>query len=131
MPADNHSWIARGQCVEHYGAGEPYLPILEALERLCRTAARERLLPVLCQYAPLWFAQLAEIVDPVEQAEQGLNALAEALAIVDKTGERFYEAELYRLKGQLTLQSAVHSRQSTVKESLGSSVENPQSAFRN
>ena len=26
--------------------------------------------------------------------------LAEALALVDKTGERFYEAELYRLKGR-------------------------------
>ncbi len=33
--------------------------------------------------------------------------LAEALAQVDKTGERFYEAELYRLKGTLTLQSQV------------------------
>jgi len=33
-----------------------------------------------------------------------LSVLAEALAQVDKTGERFYEAELYRLKGQLTLQ---------------------------
>jgi predicted ATPase len=33
-----------------------------------------------------------------------LNALAEALAVVDKTEERYYEAELYRLKGQLTLQ---------------------------
>jgi len=31
--------------------------------------------------------------------------LAEALAQVDKTGERFYEAELYRLKGELSLQS--------------------------
>ena len=29
--------------------------------------------------------------------------LAEALAAVDKTGERFYEAELHRLKGTLTL----------------------------
>src|SRR5262249_55662603 len=29
---------------------------------------------------------------------------AEALARVDSTGERVYEAELYRLKGQLTLQ---------------------------
>ena len=28
--------IARGQCVEQYGAGEPYLPILEALAELCR-----------------------------------------------------------------------------------------------
>jgi predicted ATPase len=40
----------------------------------------------------------------VGQAEEGLAALAEALAMVDKTGERFYEAELYRLKGELTLQ---------------------------
>ncbi len=32
--------------------------------------------------------------------------LAGALATVDKTGERFYEAELYRLKGQLTLQQS-------------------------
>jgi predicted ATPase len=31
--------------------------------------------------------------------------LAEGLAEVEKTGERFYEAELYRLKGTLTLQS--------------------------
>jgi predicted ATPase len=37
----------------------------------------------------------------------GLSVLAEALAQVDKTGERFYEAELYRLKGTLTLQSQV------------------------
>ena len=29
--------------------------------------------------------------------------LAEALAAVDKTGERFHEAELYRLKGELSL----------------------------
>src|SRR5919197_3443904 len=29
-------WIWRGQCVEHYGAGEAYLPVLEALGRLCR-----------------------------------------------------------------------------------------------
>ena len=38
------------------------------------------------------------------QTEEGLTVLAEALAVVDKTGERFYEAELYRLKGELTLQ---------------------------
>ena len=30
---------------------------------------------------------------------KGLGVLAEALVTVDKTGERFYEAELYRLKG--------------------------------
>jgi predicted ATPase len=47
---------------------------------------------------------LAEAYHKVGQAEEGLAALAEALAFVDKTGERFYQAELYRLKGELTLQ---------------------------
>ncbi len=37
------------------------------------------------------------------QVEEGLSALAEALTLVDKTGERVYEAELYRLKGELLL----------------------------
>ena len=31
--------VARGQCVEHYGTGEPYLPVLEALAELCRKDA--------------------------------------------------------------------------------------------
>ena len=29
-------WIGHGQCLDHYGAGEAYLPMLEALGRLCR-----------------------------------------------------------------------------------------------
>jgi predicted ATPase len=54
---------------------------------------------------PNFLAQLAEAYGKVGQAEEGLSVLAEALALVSKTGERFYEAELYRLKGTLTLQS--------------------------
>jgi hypothetical protein len=42
----------------------------------------------------------------VGQAEAGLNALAEALAAVNRTGERWYEAELYRLYGELSLQQS-------------------------
>jgi len=55
---------------------------------------------------PYFLALLAEAYRRVGQPEKGLAVLAEALAIVDKTGERFYEAELYRLKGTLTLQEA-------------------------
>ena len=36
--------------------------------------------------------------------EEGLNALAEAFDIINKTGERVCEVELYRFKGELTLQ---------------------------
>ena len=39
------------------------------------------------------------------QAQEGLVATAEALAQVDRSGERFWEAELQRLKGQLLLQA--------------------------
>jgi len=41
--------------------------------------------------------------------------LAEALAVVVKTGERFYEAELYRLKGELTLRSKVQRLKAEVE----------------
>ncbi|MFD1558245.1 adenylate/guanylate cyclase domain-containing protein [Paraburkholderia silviterrae] len=40
------------------------------------------------------------------QTQSGLSALTEALAAINKTGERFYEAEVYRLKGELMLHSA-------------------------
>jgi len=68
---------------------------------------------------PYYLACLAETYGQMGQAEEGLNVLAEALALVDKTGERVSEAELYRLKGELTL------AQSSVQR-LGSSVPNPQ-----
>ena len=60
----------------------------------------------------------------IGQVEEGLSMLAEALAVVDRTGQRGYEAELYRLKGELTLQ------QFNVQGSKFK-VENPQSAIRN
>jgi predicted ATPase len=54
---------------------------------------------------PQFLALLAEAYGKAGQPEEGLTALTEALNFVDKTGERLYEAELYRLKGTLTLQS--------------------------
>jgi predicted ATPase len=53
---------------------------------------------------PCFLALLAGAYGKEGQTGEGLAALTEALAMVDKTGERFYEAELYRLKGELTLQ---------------------------
>ena len=37
------------------------------------------------------------------QVEEGLAAIAEALRLVEKNDERFYEAEVYRIKGELLL----------------------------
>jgi predicted ATPase len=49
---------------------------------------------------------LTEAYAAAGQAEAGLDVLAEALALVDRTDERYWEAELYRLKGELLLQQA-------------------------
>jgi predicted ATPase len=50
-----------------------------------------------------YLAFLAEAYGKLGQAGEGLTMLDEALTTVHKTGERFYEAELYRLKGELLL----------------------------
>ena len=64
----------------------------------------------------LWLTYIlalqAEACGKVNQTEEGLATIAEALALVETNAERLYEAELYRLKGQLVLQSAVHGSQS-------------------
>jgi len=52
---------------------------------------------------PYYLALLAEAYGKAGQAEKGLAALADAPAMVDKTGERRWEVELYRLKGELLL----------------------------
>jgi predicted ATPase len=53
---------------------------------------------------PYFLTLLAEAYGKGGQVEEGLSVVAEALAVVDKAGERLWEAELYRLKGELTLQ---------------------------
>jgi len=53
---------------------------------------------------PYFLALLAEAHGAVGEPEEGLVVLTEALTRVDTTGERWYEPELYRLKGALLLQ---------------------------
>jgi predicted ATPase len=66
---------------------------------------------------PYHLALLAEAYGKGGQVEEGVHELVEALAIVDKAGERLWEAELYRLKGQLTLaQSRVQGLASSVQK---------------
>jgi predicted ATPase len=52
---------------------------------------------------PYLLALLAEAQRSAGQAEAGLPVLAEALRLVHDTGECWYQAELYRLKGELLL----------------------------
>jgi AAA ATPase domain/Transcriptional regulatory protein, C terminal len=86
-------WLGRGQCVERYGEGEPYLPLLDALGQLSRGPAGPALLAVLRRYAPMWLVQLPGLVseaelERVQRQVQGatqarmIRELAEALAVL-------------------------------------------------
>ena len=44
VTAETPLWLTRGQCIAHHGAGEAYLPMLDALGRLCRRPGSESLL---------------------------------------------------------------------------------------
>ncbi len=55
---------------------------------------------------PYHLALLAESLGRDGQADDGLDTVAEALARCSRLEERFYEAELYRIRGELLLQRA-------------------------
>ena len=56
--------MALGQCVEHYGAGEAYMPVLEAVNLLCRDAGSgPSLIALMRRVAPSWLAQLPWYLD--------------------------------------------------------------------
>jgi predicted ATPase/DNA-binding winged helix-turn-helix (wHTH) protein len=52
--------IVRGQCLEQYGTSEAYLPILEAIGRLCRE--HPPVIDTLRAHAPMWLLQLPSLV---------------------------------------------------------------------
>jgi predicted ATPase len=53
---------------------------------------------------PGFLGLMADICWKKKQAEEGLALADEALVVAGKTGECFYDPELHRLKGELTLQ---------------------------
>ena len=76
-------------------AEEGIRQISQGLERYRATGAGFQL--------PHLLTPLIEAYNKIEQPQEGLAVLAEAQALVEKTGERYYEAELERLKGELML----------------------------
>ncbi|MCP3986133.1 MAG: AAA family ATPase [bacterium] len=61
--------VARGQCIEHHGAPEPYLPVLEVIQRLCRSIGGDEPIEVLRRHAPMWLTQLPSLTEPAEREE--------------------------------------------------------------
>lgn len=61
--------IARGDCRDTVGSGEPYQALLEALHALAAGADRDALVAALRLHAPTWLAQIPSLVDPTEAVE--------------------------------------------------------------
>ncbi|HYM35020.1 MAG TPA: AAA family ATPase, partial [Steroidobacteraceae bacterium] len=57
--------IAHGQCVEHFGTGEPFLPILEAIRELCRIDPQ--LASIMRGVAPTWTMQMPWLIEEADR----------------------------------------------------------------
>jgi predicted ATPase/class 3 adenylate cyclase len=88
--------IMRGWALVAEGQSEEGIrQISQGLERYRATGAGFQL--------PHLLTSLVEAHSKLKQPEEGLTVLTEAQTLVQKTGERYYEAELERLKGELML----------------------------
>jgi predicted ATPase len=97
-------WLAVGTILRGWALAEQGKSA-EGISQLCRGLAAHQATGSNLN-RPDYLAMLAEAYGKAGQAEAGLYTVAEALAAVDRTEERFYEAELYRLKGELSLQKS-------------------------
>jgi DNA-binding winged helix-turn-helix (wHTH) protein/predicted ATPase len=85
-------WVGQGQCIQHAGLGEAYLPLLEALGRCGHAPEGEQLLAALRRAAPTWLVHLPLLRETHErgtgsgqgyggQRERMLRELVEALSL--------------------------------------------------
>jgi DNA-binding winged helix-turn-helix (wHTH) protein len=63
VAASGQCWLGQGQCIEHFGVGEPYFPVFAVLGQLCRVPAASRVREILSQYAPTWLVQMPGLLD--------------------------------------------------------------------
>jgi predicted ATPase/DNA-binding winged helix-turn-helix (wHTH) protein len=54
----------RGACIEQYGSGQAFLPVLDAMGALCKGRASDRVIDVFARHAPTWLVQLPGLVRP-------------------------------------------------------------------
>src|SRR5262249_25491828 len=95
--------ILRGWALAEQGQGEEGLAQMrQGLATYCATQAEIQ--------RPYWLALLAMAYGQAGETTEGLGALAEALTLVAHTGERWWEAELYRLQGELHVQEGTQQK---------------------
>jgi predicted ATPase len=100
------TWFGVGTC--YWGEALARLgQIQEGIAQIRKGIALRRSRPTLCNMSGILGA-LAEAQAMGGDLEEGLATLVEAFAFVEESGERYYEAELYRLQGELLLKQGNH-----------------------
>jgi predicted ATPase len=91
-----HGTILHGWALALQGQGETGLAQLRQGLAAQRATAAALAVPYLCTV-------LADVCAHLGHTEEGLQALAEAHTLIEQHEERWYEAEIYRLRGVLLL----------------------------
>jgi adenylate cyclase len=77
-----------------------------------------------------FFVRLATVYVQGQRVEEGLQVLTEALQFIHDSGERYLEAEVYRLKGALLLQQNIQSTGALVASQPASLLAEAENALR-
>jgi len=88
--------VYRGSAMAHYGKSDDGIAMMREGLAVHRSTGSAWLLPH-------FLVLLAEAYESGGQAEMGMTLLTEALSAAEGTNERWCEAEIHRLKGQLLL----------------------------
>jgi hypothetical protein len=89
----NHPGLAvlRARCVPLKGVAEPFLPLLEALERHCREPYGKGVIARLNQVAPTWLYQMLNVLEPDEVALLLTKAAYVNTGRMVREGAHFFE----------------------------------------
>ncbi|MFL5515472.1 MAG: hypothetical protein ACJ8DJ_04900 [Gemmatimonadales bacterium] len=115
------SWSSGGRVMRGWALaaeGEVAAGIADMREGLAAYRATGALLA-----QPHFIGLLAEACARAGEPSEALRLLVEALAIVDRMEERWFEAELHRLKGEVLLLGDAHDAGATGAACLGKAVE--------
>ncbi|HYD47512.1 MAG TPA: AAA family ATPase [Terriglobales bacterium] len=105
--------VARGQCIESYGAGDLYRPWREAVEQLLRHASPATRASLL-KCAPSWLLALAELLTPAEAEMLRRTVIVPTADVVQRELERAIEAASEQSAVVLILEDLHWSEPATV-----------------
>jgi predicted ATPase len=117
-------WLAVAQCIQGWALAAQG-KVDEGVTCLEQGVAAYQTVGVVPWHS-YHLALLAEAYGLGGSCDKGLRVLAEASAIMHDTGERFYEAEIYRLRGELLLTQKI-KRQKAKGKNQKSENPHPQS----